>query len=156
MVELWNEVVSPDSIIIHLGDFAFGNPGKACSILPKLSGKKILVPGNHDAKNLKSPEFKSFWRHITGPLLELDLKELFLVLCHFPIECWNHRYHGSIHLHGHCHSNREQGLKPRQLKNRLDVGVDYHNLKPISLPEVLAEVTRNNDELMTQTLDQVF
>jgi len=65
-------------------------------------------------------------------------------------------YHGSIHLHGHCHSNREQGLKPRQLKNRLDVGVDYHNLKPISLPEVLAEVAKNNDGLMTQTLDQVF
>lgn len=156
LIELWNETVSPTSIIIHLGDFAFGHSGKACSILPRLSGIKILVPGNHDGKNLKSMEFKSFWRYITGPILELDLKELFLVLCHYPIESWNHMYHNSIHLHGHCHSNREQGLKPRQVKNRLDVGVDYHGLRPISLPEVLSELATHNEFLTQKTLDLVF
>jgi hypothetical protein len=31
---------------------------------------------------------------------------------HYPIEEWDGRYHGSIHLHGHSHG------KARKMKNR--------------------------------------
>lgn len=156
IIDNWNLRITNSDIIIHLGDFAFGHTGKACSILPKLNGKKLLVPGNHDEKNLKSAQFRSFWTCITPSVLELQLADLFLVLCHFPIESWNHMYHGSIHLHGHCHSSREHGLKPKQLPNRLDVGVDYHNLTPLSLDDMLAEIKNHNDEISITTVESIF
>lgn len=156
LVDRWNSKISSSDVVIHLGDFAFGHQGKACSILPLLNGTKILVPGNHDDKNMKSSHFRSFWSCISPTLLEIPLGELYFVLCHFPIESWNHMYHGSIHLHGHCHSNREHGLKPKQIRNRLDVGVDYHDLFPISIKEVLEEITVHNSQLDATSVETLF
>ncbi|MBT5492425.1 hypothetical protein HOK00_09460 [bacterium] len=47
MISKWNEVVKPDDIVIHLGDFAFKHINQ---LENKLNGIKILILGNHDRK----------------------------------------------------------------------------------------------------------
>lgn len=41
----WNEVVSVNDSVLHLGDLYFGDGD---SILPKLNGEKMLIVGNND------------------------------------------------------------------------------------------------------------
>lgn len=54
-----------------------------------------------------------------------------IVLFHCPIENWNRKHYGSYHLHGHEHCSGGRKY------NRLDVGIDGHNLTPWSLDEVM-------------------
>ena len=48
MIKNWNETVSNNDIVIHLGDFGLSNKEYIASIIKRLNGKKILIMGNHD------------------------------------------------------------------------------------------------------------
>lgn len=48
MIRNWNNVVSDDDIIYHLGDFCVDQDYRSRAIMKQLSGYKILVRGNHD------------------------------------------------------------------------------------------------------------
>ena len=43
MIKLWNETVSKNDTIIHLGDFGLGSKEYIKSIVERLNGKKILL-----------------------------------------------------------------------------------------------------------------
>lgn len=47
LVHRWNNVVGPNDLVLHLGDFAFRGMQE---IIPQLNGVKILILGNHDRK----------------------------------------------------------------------------------------------------------
>lgn len=47
----WNEVVKAGDTVIHLGDVAIGNRRSVPEILAELTGRKILVRGNHDRQH---------------------------------------------------------------------------------------------------------
>jgi len=51
IVEKWNAVVTPDSTVLHLGDFAFRGIEEWTK---KLNGNKILLRGNHDLKSART------------------------------------------------------------------------------------------------------
>ena len=66
---------------------------------------------------------------------EFKHEKIKYVLMHYPIMEWNgSRHGGSIHLHGHIHSN---GLYNEENRMngilRYDVGVDANNYYPVSL-----------------------
>ena len=48
LIKNWNETVSNQDIVIHLGDFALCTRERAKEICSQLNGKKILIKGNHD------------------------------------------------------------------------------------------------------------
>ena len=48
MIKNWNNVVSKDDLVYHLGDFAFCGSGKITEIMQQLKGRIILIKGNHD------------------------------------------------------------------------------------------------------------
>ena len=48
IVRHWNMMVLSDDAIIRLGDVLVGKTREWSSIIPKLTGRKILVLGNHD------------------------------------------------------------------------------------------------------------
>ena len=51
----WNAAVRPTDSVYHLGDEAFGDVESFLLRLRGLTGKKFLIPGNHDSrKNCKS------------------------------------------------------------------------------------------------------
>ena len=48
LTSLWNDTVKPEDTVYFLGDFSL-NKNVTKVIAPMLNGKKILIPGNHDA-----------------------------------------------------------------------------------------------------------
>lgn len=48
IIKNWNETVSNNDVVIHLGDVGLGNYDKLEPIIKRLNGKKILILGNHD------------------------------------------------------------------------------------------------------------
>lgn len=160
MVERWNSVVRPNDTVYHLGDFAYGRHHEWRK---RLNGNVQFVLGNHDDER----EFKfcdlqyRIYRNVRHE------KKKF-VLFHYPIEDWDGRWRGSIHLHAHTHGKelrrpsiprpRDSDLDfsgqersdalprnfPPELKcNRFCVGVDSTDFTPISADQIIEESLRD-------------
>jgi calcineurin-like phosphoesterase family protein len=48
IIKNWNDLVSPDETILHLGDFALGNKSNFDLLSGMLRGRLFLIQGNHD------------------------------------------------------------------------------------------------------------
>lgn len=132
MVKKWNETVTrPDDEVWHLGDFSFGG---AENFFHRLNGKKHLIIGNHDRRKILTLPWASQPVHYhemkinDGEGIQREL-----ILFHYPIEEWDNFYKGSIHLHGHVHGKKMQEVE----KVRVDVAVDCHGFKPVTIDEIL-------------------
>ena len=128
LVKQWNETVSKDDIIFHLGDFSFGTKFKTEEIIKQLNGKIYLISGNHDF--LKTSRFEKYFESIRH-YREIKIGKQMIVLFHFPIYDWNNTSNGSWHLHGHTHNTYFGNGKI------MDVGIDAHKeLKPFTFNEI--------------------
>jgi calcineurin-like phosphoesterase family protein len=127
LIARWNARVRAEDDIWHLGDFASGLK-LAQLVLPKLNGRKHLVPGNNDPEAVGRLEWTSVQR-----FAEVVVEGTMLVLCHYPFRSWNRMHRGSVNLHGHSHGR----LRP--LKHQFDVGVDARGFTPILLSELLSD-----------------
>lgn len=138
IIKRYNEIVSKNDTVYFLGDVAFYNKNPR-RLLERLNGHKHLIIGNHDKKN-KSIKNWSGWASIQ------DYKEIKdngrkVVLFHYPLWSWNGMYHGTIHLHGHCH-----GMRPRWIGKKIaDVGVDVWDLRPVSLDTIEQEMSSRGE-----------
>lgn len=160
IIELHNSVVGPDDIVFDLGDVHLGNPNAVAPLLKRLNGKrKILVRGNHDTeKNFKKIAhlYDEVYNGFHDPnWITFDGNKLPVILSHCPLSSWGGQYHGTIHLHGHCHNSGLDLFSP----NKLDVGVDvctvnddgsktYQLRPPYPLEEIL-KIMRNAKETRT-------
>ena len=67
IVKEWNDSVTPDDIVIHLGDYICGGSFEDVKgITDQLNGTKILVTGNHDRKGkqwFKNIGFERVFKH---------------------------------------------------------------------------------------------
>lgn len=133
MINEWNSVVTNKDTVYHLGDFAFGSGTTfedAENIFNRLNGHKHLIIGNHEAYGLKlNWESKVHYRKIR------EAGDNKVILCHYPIEDWEARFHGSYHFHGHVHTSKHAPF--RFMKNRYDVGVDNIGFKPKTFKEII-------------------
>ncbi len=130
MIQRWNEIVKPEDVVYHLGDFAWSNHAKH---LKALNGQKVLLLGNHDKVSIIKNLDWQYWTTYA----EMEIKKTHFVMFHYPIVEWNRYYHGSIDLHGHQHNH-----EPWQANNRIDVGVDAHDFRPWSIDELLKLVDK--------------
>ena len=132
IINNWNNVVSIEDTVYHIGDFCFGN-GE--NILNQLNGNINLISGNHD-KNTKLA-FKSIK---SWDIVIIDGIKILLI--HYPV-CVN-EYQNKIPLradfdvcfYGHVHNSHSR-LKyaPKFLNCSIEV-LGYY---PRSLEEILSE-----------------
>lgn len=135
MIQQWNSVVNPEDAVYHLGDFAYkASPRYIGDIFNLLNGKIILIKGNHERLTLKANNRYNRFDSVHD-VSEIEYNGYRFVLFHYPIESWNGKNRGSIHLHGHTHS-RNPGISGR-IKN---VSVECLDYKPISIDEVIQEI----------------
>jgi calcineurin-like phosphoesterase family protein len=128
LVSNWNSKISPKDEVWVLGDVSWGRFD-----LNRLNGRKKLIIGNHDRLDLLIEYFDECYDFYN--LEGIPSKKSLIPLCHYPLESWNRKFHGSIHLHGHTHNTLDNsGLL------RFDVGVDAWNMFPVSMDEILAKV----------------
>lgn len=141
LIRSWNSVVSPEDTVYHLGDVAFGSFDTN-----KLNGTKVLVKGNHDPKN--NPGFKEVHAHLNVVLEHPHTNEKIQVfLSHHPHDEWEGNERGVLHFHGHTH-----GTLPYRVgyENRLDLGVDCWDMRPVSIVEILARIEERARKVETE------
>ena len=132
IINNWNSVVTDNDTIYILGDFLFraNRLDLVYNKLKVLNGNKILIKGNHEKQALNIQAKYNFFNKVSY-YEEIRYNDVKICMFHYPIEEWNNKHHGSIHLHGHTHGNSPI------VKNRFDVGVDVNNFSPISIEEIL-------------------
>lgn len=147
LIARWNETVGEHDTIYHLGDFSLSDPKFVKTIFPRLNGhiKVLGYHWHHDKRWL--PDGFGKTRYVSGPqgipveimlpMVVLKFKGLrnngrpqVVVLCHYAMAKWDQRHYRSWHLYGHSHGQFENGGLS------MDVGVDCHEFRPISLEQV--------------------
>ena len=147
----WNSAVKGDDTVYILGDMFWGRKDVCMDALRQMKGSKVLIRGNHD--HLKTEAFCSAFEEIASYKEITDGAE-HLVLCHYPIPCFNRHYYGWIHLYGHVHMSEEAVLmeetrqrleealrKPCRMYN-IGAMLPYMNYTPRTLEEILAGCPR--------------
>lgn len=119
MVEKWNRKVRRNDEVVIIGDLSFGTVEQTNALLEKLQGKLYLVTGNHDRFVGRSAfnAGRFVWIRPYGELYDNRRK---VVLCHYPIMCYNGQYRldkagnpKTYMLYGHVHDTRDQRLLDR-------------------------------------------
>ncbi|MBR4543428.1 MAG: metallophosphoesterase family protein [Lachnospiraceae bacterium] len=119
MIGKWNDRVRKKDEVVILGDFSLGKADETMEILKRLSGKKMLVEGNHE-KYLKDKSFdKSLFEWVKS-YAELHDNNRKIILSHYPIFCYNGQYRKSASgnprtymLYGHVHDTMDERLVMR-------------------------------------------
>ena len=96
MIKRWNETVSPQDKVYHLGDVAINK--KALPILHRLNGDKVLIKGNHDI--FKLHDYTPYFRDIRAYHVMNKM-----ILSHVPVhDSQKGRFVANIHGHTHDRS----------------------------------------------------
>lgn len=126
LIRLWNETVTENDTVYHIGDF--GNYG----VLKRLNGKVILLLGNYELKDIEEGKLtiealknEYGFAEVYENLRIEELNNIFATHC--PNDCKKDEFNLFAHIHG------------RQLCKRygLDVGTDGHHFRPISKDTIL-------------------
>jgi len=141
MVERWNDVVTDDDVVYHLGDFTPRDLRHFTKWANQLHGNIRILPGNMDRLWLQ--EFTGSEKVLViDPLISLAFEQLgtmgqpqVIVLCHYSMQVWERSNQGSWHLFGHTHG-RLKGIG-----RSFDVGVDCTDFVPLSLDGVAEKMT---------------
>lgn len=126
MIERWNEVVKPNSMVYHLGDVFFRSKEHGHSVLRRLNGKKHLFLGNHDRH---MPVFLEHFDHVES-WKKTKLYGKKLILSHVP----SHEgsvFDGYLNVHGHIHANLTGNAELY-----VNVCVEHTGYRPVNLDEI--------------------
>lgn len=145
MIDRWNEVVGDEDTVCILGDFSWHNEQRTVEILNSLTGRKVLVKGNHDRI---SPRISKCFVKICD-YLEITDDKTRVVMSHYPMPFWNGQFRNSVHLYGHVHNSHQwnycQSIQ-RELQQLQDIPMrmfnvgcmmEYIDYTPRTLQEIL-------------------
>lgn len=141
IISNWNEVVSPNDTVYHLGDAIMGpNRDYGCECLRQLNGHIILIIGNHDSDSKMELYKKLPNIEILGYATMLKDDGWNFLLSHYPTLVGNFDDNAQTKnfcLHGHTHSND----KWQYFANRCyNVSLDAHSCMPIKISEIKADI----------------
>ena len=116
MLKKWNDKVHPNDEVVILGDLSWGKAEETNALLEQLHGRLYLIQGNHD-RFLKNKAYNANRFVWIKDYEELQDNKRKVILCHYPIMCYNGQYRLDRHgnpktymLYGHVHDTRDQRL----------------------------------------------
>ena len=121
---------------------------ETAEIFYALNGRKHLVIGNHDLDRhgrLVQAIARLPWASAPTHYAEIKHEGKRIVLSHYAALTWNGSHRGSYLAFGHSH-----GALPA-LPRSLDVGVDCHGFRPISVDEFLQLADAEGKEAQRRT-----
>lgn len=116
MIHKWNAKVKSTDEVVIIGDLSWGNAEETNKLLSKLRGRLYLIEGNHDRflTNNNYDARRFVW---IKPYAEMHDNGRKVVLCHYPIMCYNGQYRRdekgnpkTYMLYGHVHDTHDQRL----------------------------------------------
>jgi calcineurin-like phosphoesterase family protein len=138
MIEAANRLMTPKSVLIHLGDFSMWPSDaskkyaehyvKRCTWLRKrlICGRMCIIWGNHDTPGLIKHLFD--WSGLEAMVRfrhPVSGEHKSLILNHTAKAVWHKSHRGAIHAYGHSHGAIEDGLdRVWPGRRSKDVGVD--------------------------------
>lgn len=148
LVERWNAVVNDNDIVFVLGDVAFGGAQLYDRYLPQLRGRKFLVYGNHDFKNMRDRYTRYFEQVALKMFISVDGQPI--ILNHEPLLCFGGQLNNRTwHLYGHVHTtkNGKRGCDYGRVRSMCtptmyDVGVDFNDFTPVRFQDVKAQIDK--------------
>lgn len=152
LVKNWNDVITDEDTVFHLGDFALGGSEVWNSVLSRLNGKIYLILGNHDRKNIRAGYLGKFVNVL--PQMQIEIGKQSIYLNHYPFLCYGGAYRNVWQLFGHVHSGPDcTGLDAARMCHlfpmQYDVGVDNNNYTPVSYKQVEVIINKQIDEANT-------
>lgn len=161
-----NEIVRPNDILMHAGDFCLNTEEKGLnSLLARIHCQNIYMTwGNHNNPLWKiyQNEVANFFRSMDddftatqpkpdveiypfryksilflGNYVELTVDGQYFVMCHYPIHVFNYMKDGAKMICGHSHYGLPFSQADNLTSKILDVGWDGYS-RPLSTEEVLA------------------
>ncbi len=137
MINKWNEVVSSNDIVYHLGDVSFYNKEKTKEIISKLNGKKVLIKGNHDDRSNEWFREVGFDEVSEYPIV---LDE-WVILQHEPPTYIND-FMPYYYLYGHVHGTE---MYQSVTKSSACVCVERWGYAPVDIDEIKRIVNETTD-----------
>ncbi len=136
IVKEWNNLISKDDSVLHLGDLALTNKIDTKGFTDRLNGKKFLVRGNHDGHSetwYRDCGFTTVEPIYKGFKDKYD-KRYHVLFTHEPVADvkWLKKW---FNIHGHLHGDKHRGIETTD--RHFDVGVDVHDYKPVRLYDIL-------------------
>ena len=133
------------------GDFSFCSRIKTKAILERLNGKKHMLMGNHDVQYLNSylNDSKTGVVEVIQGIKNISDSGRDVIICHYPILCWQWQHRGSWHVYGHLHATQEERVFQEAGKilardadltefRAMNCGCMLHGYKPVTLDELIA------------------
>ena len=151
IIERWNNIVSPNDIVYHLGDTMLNDNANGIRCFKRLNGQIFLIFGNHDSEARKNLIFTECMHQVQGGWYAWQFKyeKFSIYLSHYPTLTANfdnkHFSQHVINLHGHTHQ-RTNWLDPRN-PFMYHVGVDSHNCTPVHIDEIITDIKQRWNEI---------
>jgi calcineurin-like phosphoesterase family protein len=156
LIEMFQEKVSEEDHVYHLGDFMFGHPKPRhfLELFEEMPGNWHFILGNHDKHNLekwkptllKHPQIKEieFYKR-------LKYNNMMFILFHYEIKAWEDRgwrdrsperrkYDAVYHLFGHSHSSPDRVYE----QDSMDVGIDATNYQLLTIEEIVEKINQQS------------
>ena len=152
LIDNWNRKVKKNDVVYLTGD-AVWDKKKVAFYMEQLSGKKILIAGNHDSTWIKREECQKYFDDIV-PYLEVHLNGHPITMCHYPMLEWRSSREESKRklgylIHGHIHNRIADEYRQLFLQfNALNAGVDVNFFEPVTFDELV----KNNLSFKLQAL----
>ena len=141
LIENWNRKVKKNDVVYLIGDVVWDKK-KVAHYMEQLSGKKILIAGNHDSTWVKREECQQYFEDVL-PYLEVHLNGHPITMCHYPMLEWRSsreevkRKLGYL-IHGHIHNRVSDEYRQLFLQfNALNAGVDINGFSPVTFDELM-------------------
>ncbi|MTH95526.1 metallophosphoesterase [Roseibium sp. RKSG952] len=138
LIRRWNDRVRSKSDDVYVvGDFGWSGKYSGLErIFAALNGRKHLVKGNHDGRQVLQLPWSS--KPVDRKTLGVEGKTVYLD--HYSLRAWPKRHFGAYHLYGHSHGNLPG------IGRSIDVGVDVWDFRPITLNEAIEGMKRDNPD----------
>jgi calcineurin-like phosphoesterase family protein len=133
IINNWNNLISPEDTVLHLGDFALGKKSNFDLLISILNGRLFLIQGNHDRLSPTYCETHGVTLFKDSIQIEME-DQVKLIFSHRPIVPLED---GWINLHGHIHNNPPPPEGSTLGPNHINMSIEVREYRPWRLGEII-------------------
>ena len=149
IIHNWNEIVSPEDEVYHLGDVMLNDNEHGLECIKRLNGKIHILIGNHDT-DTRIELYKTCPNIVSiDDAKEVKIGKYYFWLCHYPTITANYDDDKPwakhlINIYGHTH---QQSKFYNDNPYMYCVCLDAHDNYPVSLEQILKDIKNKKIEM---------